>query len=65
MTLSAANQIITEHCGDIRKTQLASALSAYESATGRPTVKGIAGWITMPTNMLERLCEERHIGGAR
>ena len=65
MTLRAANQIITDHCGDVRKTQLAWALSAYESATGRPTVKGIAGWITTPTDILERLCADRGIGGTR
>jgi hypothetical protein len=65
MTLDAAKQIIAEHGGDTRKAQLASALSAYESATGRPTVKGVAGWITAPIDILERLCEDRRIGGTR
>jgi hypothetical protein len=65
MTLDTANKIIAQYCGDTRKTQLASTLSAYESANGRPTVKGIAGWITTPIDILERLCADRQIGGAR
>ena len=61
-TLDTANKIIAQYCGDIRRTQLASALSAYESATGRATIKGLAGWITTPTDILERLCADRRIG---
>ena len=61
MTTTQAHQIITKNCEDVRRTQLAWALAAYSSSTGRPTAKAIATWITTPTDILERLCTERNI----
>jgi hypothetical protein len=61
MTTTQAHHIITGHCGDVRRTQLAWAMAAYGSSTGRPTAKAVAAWITTPTDILERLCAERNI----
>ena len=61
MTTTQAHSIITAHCGDVRRTQLATAMAAYESSNGRPAAKAVAAWIKTPTDILERLCADRNI----